>query len=40
LIDIAVIYSRKNSKRLRNKAFKKIYKQESLIKRVIEDTQK
>ena len=40
MIDIAVIYSRKNSKRLRNKDFKKIYKQESLIKRVIEDTQK
>lgn len=37
MINTAIIYSRTNSKRLKNKAFKKIYKNQYLIERVIEN---
>jgi len=40
LINTAIIYSRINSKRLKNKAFKKIYNNKYLIERVIENTLK
>ena len=40
MIDTAIIYSRVNSKRLKNKAFKKIYKHKTLIEKVIENTLK
>ena len=40
MINTAVIYSRINSRRLENKAFKKIYKNKHLIERVIENTLK
>ena len=40
MINTAVIYSRINSRRLENKAFKKIYKNKYLIERVIENTLK
>ena len=40
MINTAIIYSRINSKRLKNKAFKKIYNNKYLIERVIENTLK
>ena len=40
MIRTAIIYTRTNSKRLKNKAFKKIYNNKSLIERVIENTSK
>ena len=38
MIETAIIYSRTNSKRLKNKAFKKVTKNRNLIERVIENT--
>ena len=40
MIDTAVIYTRTNSKRLRNKALLKIYKNKCLIEKVVENTLK
>jgi spore coat polysaccharide biosynthesis protein SpsF (cytidylyltransferase family) len=40
LINTALIYSRLNSKRLKNKALLKIYKDKCLIEKVIQNTLK